>query len=42
VADPGEADMQRWYVDSFIDGAFELRCHRCANAAMEAVNFRIE
>ena len=34
VTDPGEADMQRWYVDSFIDGAFELRRHQCANAAM--------
>jgi hypothetical protein len=29
-----EQDMQRWYVDSFIDGAFELRRHECADAAM--------
>ena len=34
VSDPVERDVQRWYVDSFIDGAFELLRHQCADAAM--------
>jgi hypothetical protein len=34
VTDPREVGMQRWYVDSFLDGAFELRRHQCADAAM--------
>ena len=34
VTDHGEVNMQRWYVDSFINGAFELRRHKCADAAM--------
>jgi hypothetical protein len=38
VTDPGEVAMQRWYVDSFIDGAFELRRHQCADAAMAVYN----
>jgi hypothetical protein len=32
--DPAEIQTQRWFVDSFLDGAFELRRHQCANAAM--------
>jgi hypothetical protein len=38
VTDPREIGMQRWYVDSFIDGAFELRRHQCADAAMAVYN----
>jgi sigma-70-like protein len=34
VTDPREVGVQRWYVDSFIEGAFELRRHECADAAM--------
>jgi hypothetical protein len=34
VTDPDELGMQRWYVESFIDGAFELRRHQCGDAAM--------
>jgi hypothetical protein len=34
LTDPTEISMQRWYVDSFLDGAFELRRHECADAAM--------
>jgi hypothetical protein len=33
--DPAELAAQRWYVASFIGGAFELRRHTCANAAMQ-------
>jgi hypothetical protein len=29
-----ELEAQRWYVESFISGAFELPRHSCANAAM--------
>jgi hypothetical protein len=35
LTDPSEVGMQRWYVDSFLDGAFELRRHQCADAAMQ-------
>ena len=35
VSDPAERGMQRWFVDSFIAGAFELRRHECADAAMQ-------
>jgi hypothetical protein len=34
MTDQSEVAMQRWYVDSFINGAFELRRHQCADAAM--------
>jgi hypothetical protein len=34
VTDPTEQDVQRWYVTSFVDGAFGLPRHECANAAM--------
>jgi hypothetical protein len=42
VTDPSEVGMQRWYVDSFLDGAFELRRHQCANAAMQVYGIRHE
>jgi hypothetical protein len=35
LSDPNELAAQRWYVDSFLDGAFELRRHECADAAMQ-------
>ena len=35
MTDPCEIGMQKWYVESFIDGAFELRRHQCADAAMQ-------
>jgi hypothetical protein len=34
LADPAELQAMRWYTDSFINGAFELRRHQCADAAM--------
>jgi DNA-directed RNA polymerase specialized sigma24 family protein len=34
LSDPLEQDGQRWYVNSFINGAFELARHQCADAAM--------
>jgi hypothetical protein len=34
LSDPSELEAQRWYVESFIAGAFELPRHSCANAAM--------
>jgi hypothetical protein len=34
LADPAELEAMRWYVDSFVGGAFELRRHQCSNAAM--------
>jgi DNA-directed RNA polymerase specialized sigma24 family protein len=34
LSDPAELEAMRWYVDSFIGGAFELRRHQCADAAM--------
>jgi hypothetical protein len=34
VTEEAEQDMQRWFVDSFIAGAFELRRHQCCDAAM--------
>jgi hypothetical protein len=34
LTDPVELSAQRWYIESFIDGAFELRRHQCADAAM--------
>ena len=42
VTDPSELGMQRWYVDSFLDGAFELRRHQCADAAMQVYGVRHE
>jgi len=42
VTDPREISMQRWYVDSFLDGAFELRRHECADAAMQVYGVRHE
>jgi hypothetical protein len=36
VDDERERDVQRWYVDSFIAGAFELRRHQCCDACMGA------
>jgi DNA-directed RNA polymerase specialized sigma24 family protein len=38
LTNPAEIGMQRWFVDSFIDGAFELRRYVCANAAMRVYN----
>jgi hypothetical protein len=35
LTDSVEVAAQRWYVDSFLDGAFELRRHQCADAAMQ-------
>jgi hypothetical protein len=34
LRDPSELEAQRWYVESFINGAFELPRHVCANAGM--------
>jgi len=34
LSDPHELDACRWYVDSFLAGAFELRRHECADACM--------
>jgi len=34
LSDPAELQTMRWYVTSFPDGAFELRRHKCANAAI--------
>jgi hypothetical protein len=34
LSDSIEQDVQRWFVNSFINGAFELARHRCADAAM--------
>jgi hypothetical protein len=34
LTDPAELEAMRWFVDSFIGGAFELRRHQCADAAM--------
>ena len=42
VTDPSEIGMQRWYVASFLDGAFELRRHHCADAAMQVYGIRHE
>jgi hypothetical protein len=34
LSDPRELDAARWFVDSFLDGAFELPRHQCADACM--------
>jgi hypothetical protein len=34
LCDPSEVGMQKWYVESFIHGGFELRRHQCANAGV--------
>jgi hypothetical protein len=36
LTDEAELATMRWYTDSFIGGAFELRRHQCSNAAMLA------
>ena len=33
LSDPAELQTMRWLVDSFLNGAFELRRHKCADAA---------
>jgi hypothetical protein len=34
LSDQAELQTMRWYVESFLNGAFELRRHQCADAAM--------
>ena len=40
LSDPAEFQTMRWYVTSFLDGAFELRRHKCADAAMTVYGLR--
>ena len=36
LSEEAELATMRWYVDSFVGGAFEIARHKCANAAMLA------
>jgi hypothetical protein len=40
LSDPAELQTMRWYVDSFLNGAFELRRHQCCDAAITVYGLR--